>query len=575
MSERRFIDKPELQPDAVRTLEPTHAAMVENRTLFPSTVVTVTETEPDRLLVSGVNNRKIGAHVEKGRLRGAGIFMLSLEERATCSTDCEQRGVCYGNGMQLARRHRIGDVEVFFERLERELRTHIARYGMILVRLHVLGDFPSVAYVEFWSEMLAAYDGLNVYGYTRWRDSDEIGTAIEAVKRAYPDRFRIRWSGLDYDGARVIDYKPETPVVPEGVVCPAQTDATACCATCALCWDAPSSRNVVFIKHGPTNPSAADHKIAIAATAARIPAPIEAAQPNTMLAIKLRATDADRTSPAVAGLRPIGKIPLSVKVTPAAINQKPPEVRLVDPSTLLVEPAYQRDLSAASVRHIGRIVSGWDWSKFKPPVCADIGGGRLAIIDGQHTAIAAACHGKIPVIPVLVASTGLLAKRAEAFVSHNRDRLKMSQFQIFHAQVAAGDSTALRLAALLKSAGGSIPRSQPNKGYEKPGEFLPVNETLAMSKRRDDRTALWILKVCASSGVKPISRMVLRAVEAIAIEPYFADVKAKGIDAIAKALGTVHDADAQARALGIKTGKSPVRALVSMIVEAMKGEARS
>lgn len=572
MSERRFTDKPDLQPDAVRALEPTHAAMVENRTLFPTTVVTVTETEPDRLLVSGFNNRKIGARVEKGRLRGAGIFMLSLEERATCSADCEQRGVCYGNGMQLARRHRIGDVEVFFERLEAELRTHIARYGMILVRLHVLGDFPSVGYVEFWSEMLAAYDGLNVFGYTRWRDSDEIGAAIEAVKRAYPERFRIRWSGLDYDGARVIDRKPEAATVPEGLVCPAQTDATACCATCALCWDAPSSKNIVFINHGPTNRNAADHKIAIAATAARIPAPIEVAPPFTMLAIKMRADSAETPSPAVAGLRPIGKIPLSVKVTPAALNQEPPEVRMVDPSTLLVEPSYQRDLSAASVRHIGRIVSGWDWSKFKPPVCADIGDGRLAIIDGQHTAISAACHGGIPLIPVLVTSTGLIEKRAEAFVSHNRDRLKMSQFQIFHAQVAAGDKEAQRVASMLLAVGGSIPRSQPAKGSEKPGEFLPVNETLAICKRRDGKTALWILKVCASSGVRPISRMVLRSVEAIAIEPYFADVKAKGIDAIAKALGTLHDADAQARTLGIKTGKSPVRALVSMIVAAMGGE---
>jgi hypothetical protein len=572
MSERRFTDKPDLQPDAVRALEPTHAAMVENRTLFPTTVVTVTKDEPDRLLVSGFNNRKIGARVAKGRLRGAGIFMLSLEERATCATDCEQRGVCYGNGMQLARRHRIGDPEVFFERLEGELRTHIAKYGMILVRLHVLGDFPSAAYVEFWSEMLASYDGLNIYGYTRWRDSDKIGAAIEAVKKAYPERFRIRWSGLDYDGASVIDRTPEAAIVPEGIVCPAQTDATACCATCALCWDAPSARNIVFIKHGPTSHSALDHRLAMAATAARAPAPIEKPQPVTMLATKLRATDAETPSPAIADLRPIGKMQLPSRVAPAVIRQEPPQLRMVDPSTLLVEPAYQRDLSAASVRHIGRIVSGWDWSKFKPPVCADIGGGRLAIIDGQHTAISAACHGGIAQIPVLVTSTGLLEKRAEAFVSHNRDRLKMSQFQIFHAQVAAGDKEATRVAALLKAAGGAIPRSQPNSGYEKPGEFLPVNDTVRVCRQRDDKTALWILKVCASSGVRPISRIVLRGVEAIAIEPYFASVRAEGVARIAAALGTLTDADAKARTLGIETGKSPARALVAMIVSAMQKE---
>ncbi len=567
MSERRFTDKPDLAPDDVRALDPAHQAMVENRTLFPTTVVTVTESEPDRLLVSGFNNRKIGANVVKGRLAGAAIFMLSLEERATCSPDCEQRGFCYGNGMQLARRHRIGDPEVFFERLETELRAHIRKYGAILVRLHVLGDFPSAGYVEFWAEMLASYDGLNVYGYTRWRAGDgDIGDSIEALKKAYPDRFRIRWSGMDYDGANVIDYKPTGPVVPEGIVCPAQTDATACCATCALCWDAPSSKNIAFIKHGPTNRNAADHRLALAATASRTPVQ-EPLPPSA---------DVAPSSPTHAGaLRPIGKIALPQRVTPAVITQDTPQLRMVDPSTLLVEPRYQRDLSGASVRHIGRIVSGWDWSKFKPPVCAEIGDGRLAVIDGQHTAIAAASHGGILQIPVLVTSTGLLEKRAEAFVSHNRDRLRMSQFQIFHAQAAAGDEEALRVAALLKSAGGSIPRAQPNKGYDKAGEFLPVNDTVRVCRQRNDQTALWIFKVCVLSGIKPISRMVLRAVELIASEPYFSNVKAKGIDAIAAALGTITDADARARTLGVETGKRPERALVSMIVAAMNQEAKS
>lgn len=567
MSERRFTDKPDLAPDEVRALDPAHAAMVGNRTLFPTTVVTVTESEPDRLLVSGFNNRKIGKKVIKGRLAGAAIFMLSLEERATCSPQCEQRGFCYGNGMQLARRHRIGDPEVFFERLEAELREHIGKYGMILVRLHVLGDFPSAGYVEFWSEMLASYDGLNVYGYTQWRDGDgDIGDAIEALKKAYPDRFRVRWSGMDYDGANVIDYKPTGPVVREGIVCPAQTDATACCATCALCWDAPSSKNIAFIKHGPTNRNAADDRLALAAEAAR--APVEASTPAA-------GDEAPSGPPLGEALRPIVRIELPQRFTPAVIDQETPQLRLVDPRTLWVHPRYQRDLSGQSVRHIGRIVAGWDWSKFKPPVCSDLGDGRLEVVDGQHTASAAVSHGGIPLIPVLVNPKGPIEKRAAAFVSHNRDRLRVSQFQIFHSDVIAGETGPLRVASLLKAAGGSIPRTQPNKGYEKAGEFLAVHDTERVCAQRDDATAIWIFRVCVSSGIKPISRMVLRAVELIAIEPYFASVRAKGREAIAAALGTITDADAKARTLGLQTGKRSERALVSMIVAAMDQEATS
>lgn len=95
MIARRFTEKPELNPAAVMSLHETHAAMRENRTLFPTTVVTVTAEEPDRLLVSGKNNRKIGERVEKGRFKGYSIFCLSLEERATCPADCELRGACF------------------------------------------------------------------------------------------------------------------------------------------------------------------------------------------------------------------------------------------------------------------------------------------------------------------------------------------------------------------------------------------------------------------------------------------------------------------------------------------------
>lgn len=63
-------------------LVPTHPALVEGRTIFPSTVVAPADSP--RLLVSGTNQRKIGRIVSKGRWKGFPLYTLTLEERATC-----------------------------------------------------------------------------------------------------------------------------------------------------------------------------------------------------------------------------------------------------------------------------------------------------------------------------------------------------------------------------------------------------------------------------------------------------------------------------------------------------------
>lgn len=88
MTARRFEDKYELNPGAVRSLPSGHPAMVGKRTLFPNTVVGVTEREPERLLVSGRNNRKLGETVANGAFKGYALYGLSLEERATCPAYC-------------------------------------------------------------------------------------------------------------------------------------------------------------------------------------------------------------------------------------------------------------------------------------------------------------------------------------------------------------------------------------------------------------------------------------------------------------------------------------------------------
>lgn len=208
-------------------------ASIEGRTLFPKSRKPVSP----RMLVSGHNNVKIGRDVRKGRLfRGYWIYTLSFEERATCPRHCHHWDTCYGNNMPFAKRVDHTDPEA----LEAALRENVAallrvrgRRG-VLVRLHALGDFLSVEYVQLWNELLAEHHRLAVFGYTAWRPGDPIGDKIAAVKETWGRRFSIRWSaGTGRDAA-----VPFVSKVPKGVIaCPEQTGATRCCATCGLCWN--------------------------------------------------------------------------------------------------------------------------------------------------------------------------------------------------------------------------------------------------------------------------------------------------------------------------------------------------
>lgn len=223
-------------------LHPDHPAAAEARTLFPSTVVH--ESMSPRLLISGVNQRKIGRVVIKGRWKGMPLYTLTLEERATCPRTCEQWLTCYGNHMPFSRRH-IGGA-AFEKRLVREVGDMARQHpGGFVVRLHILGDFYSVAYARLWAGLLDRHPALRVFGYTAREPESDIGAAVLAMTQRSDERCWIRFSGVEAGGlgARVVDRAEDS----RHVVCPAQLEKTDCCATCALCWS--MDRTVEFLRH--------------------------------------------------------------------------------------------------------------------------------------------------------------------------------------------------------------------------------------------------------------------------------------------------------------------------------------
>lgn len=223
-------------------------------TRFKSRVLPVAAMS--RLLVSGHSNVKIGRDVRKGRLKGYWIFTLSLEERKTCPPSCNHWRTCYGNAMPFAKRIDHTD-PTFLPALAAEIARLVRVRGRkgVLIRLHALGDFYSTDYVDFWRQQLDLHPTLSVFGYTARRpDLDGIAAAIDRLKAHYGLRFAIRWSngrnhwtGKPLKDDCTVSIKTAEDCPPGAFVCPEQTGATRCCATCGLCWT--TTRNVAFVEH--------------------------------------------------------------------------------------------------------------------------------------------------------------------------------------------------------------------------------------------------------------------------------------------------------------------------------------
>lgn len=249
---KRFASS-EIDPSRVIELDRAHPAVVEGHTIYQASVVGTNESA--RFLVSGHNNSKLGKAVQKGPWAGMPIYHVTLEERATCPRSCARWLDCYGSGMPFARRNDHRD-PLFLEALDREVR-HVARahpQGFV-VRLHTLGDFYSMEYLNLWGDLLFDLPNLHVFGYTARREdadddeSREIAATIRQLGEVLWSRFAVRFSNQPGPDGTITLMEPIDD--PNVIMCPAQTGATEACATCGLCWsEAARVKTIGFLLHG-------------------------------------------------------------------------------------------------------------------------------------------------------------------------------------------------------------------------------------------------------------------------------------------------------------------------------------
>jgi hypothetical protein len=207
-----------------------------------------------------------------------------------------------------------------------------------------------------------------------------------------------------------------------------------------------------------------------------------------------------------------------IGITPSPISEKP-LIKTIKLYKLRVNDEYQRGLSEASVNLIRKIVKEWSWAKYHVLVVCQItpdtgkDDDTYEVLDGQHTATAAATHGGIYELPCMIVDTSTLIEKAEAFVGLNKNKLKMTPIQIFWAQVASNDEDAIAVRDGASQANAKIVKRTPPYGNFTVGETIAVSSLMVIAKRGGAVYVRRILEVAVRAGLAPINEDMIRALD--------------------------------------------------------------
>lgn len=133
------------------------------------------------------------------------------------------------------------------------------------------------------------------------------------------------------------------------------------------------------------------------------------------------------------------------------------ELKVLPISKLYVDEVYQRAVSVGSVKNIRRICAQFDWAKFLPVIVTH-DDDAYSIVDGQHRSIAAASIG-ITHVPCYVLSCSA-ADAAAAFAAINGNVTPIQPIDLWFAELAAGDQSAVALQRVLDAAGVRVTRKK-------------------------------------------------------------------------------------------------------------------
>lgn len=173
-------------------------------------------------------------------------------------------------------------------------------------------------------------------------------------------------------------------------------------------------------------------------------------------------------------LRPIAidEFAADVPRRPVAECGPAPQLQWLDIASLVVDPAYQRDITAQGRRNVKRIAEQFDWRYFSPVIVAPIMGGRYAVVDGQHRATAALLvgHASVP-CQVIMAAPG---EQAKAFTAVNGTVTRVHTLAMHKAAVAAGDELAREVERVAKAGGAKVLAYPLPELKQAPGQTMAI-----------------------------------------------------------------------------------------------------
>ena len=163
---------------------------------------------------------------------------------------------------------------------------------------------------------------------------------------------------------------------------------------------------------------------------------------------------------------------VGIEARPAAESGPAPQLQWIAITDLVVDPAYQRDITKQGRRNVRAIAAAFAWRYFSPVVVAPVPGGRFAIVDGQHrTTAAALCgHESVP-CQIIQAGPG---EQAQAFMAVNGAVTRVNSLAMHKAALAAGDKVACEIERLASAAGVSILRYPVAELRQKPGQTMAI-----------------------------------------------------------------------------------------------------
>jgi hypothetical protein len=266
------------------------------------------------------------------------------------------------------------------------------------------------------------------------------------------------------------------------------------------------------------------------------------------------------------------------KIRPPSTFGKPPRLEWLAIRDLVVDPDYQRDVGYNGRQNIRRIASEFNWSMFTPVAVAAAGGGRFAIVDGQHRVTAAALCG-LDRVPCAIIECSR-SEQAAAFKAINNNTTRLHSIQVYHAAVMAGEPEAVRIAEVCAHVGITVCRYPKKTVDMKPGETVSVRALgRAVAKFGDSIIpTLKAIRACEDNAGLLTQTIIYGACEVLADHPEWRSnqkLLAAAFDQIDLGVLYVEGASAAARMKGTSTLNQFESRLVDALEKQFKARKRA